>query len=119
MSSDTSCIVNIKAGQPIALVGEKKVGMASWVIAGVLMSPLLLIINAIEHNSLDYMAVFTPKNQHIYCINFTMNDNFRQFRDGRTCLAEYRAIYKSKHRDEQKEWFDDLVDSGDKRAYKE
>ncbi len=110
MGSNSSCIVNIKAGQPLALI--YKVDMGGWVAFS--------LSAAIADGNLDYVGAFTPKNQHIYCINMTINDgNFRQFRDKDTCLKEYQKMYKPKHRDYQDKWFNSLIEQGDKRAYKE
>ena len=109
MGNNSSCIVNIKAGQPLALIYE--IDMGGWVVWSVW--------NAISDGKLDYVGAFTPKNQHIYCINLTGNSNFRQFRDKDTCLNEYKKMYKSKHRDYQNKWFNGLIEKGDKRAYKE
>ena len=119
ISNNSSCIVNVRAGKPISLVSEQKMPIWLWVLGGVLLSPLILTIAAVSDGSVDNMATFTPKNQYIYCIDFTIGDNFRQFKDGRTCLKEYKAIYKPKHRKEQDEWFDELLEDGDERAYKE
>lgn len=109
MGNGSSCIVNIRAGQPLALIYQIDMGA-------------LVVFNlgaAIADGNLDYVGDFTPKNQHIYCINLTGNDNFRQFRDKDTCLKEYQKMYKPKHRKYQDKWFNDLVKKGDKRAYKE
>lgn len=119
ISNDSSCIVNIRAGKQISLVHEEKVPVWIWVLGGVLLSPLILTLAAVSDGSVDTMATFTPKNQHIYCIDFTIGDSFRQFKDGRTCLKEYKAIYKPKHRKEQDEWFDELLEASDERAYME
>lgn len=69
MGNNSSCIVNIKAGQPLALIYE--IDMGGWVVFS--------LGAAIADGKLDYVGAFTPKNQHIYCINLTGNDNFRQF----------------------------------------
>lgn len=119
ISNDSSCIIHIKAGKPISLMKENKISIWVWVLWGVLLSPLMLTAVAVYDGSVDNVAIFTPKNQYIYCIDFTIGDNFRQFKDGRTCLKEYKAIYKPKHRKEQDEWFDELLEDGDERAYKE
>lgn len=119
MSNNSSCIVNVRAGKPITLVHEEKTLVWLWVLGGVLLSPLILTIATGYDGSVETMATFTPKNQHIYCIDFTIGDSFRQFKDGHTCLKEYKAIYKPKHREEQKEWLNELIEDGDERAYKE
>lgn len=101
MKNDSSCIVSIKAGQPIALT-----------YAG-------------QEDKAEKAVLFTPRNQHIYCANieakygwWIMQFQFN-FRDKDTCLKEYKKMYKPKHRDYQKQWFDKLVEKGDKRAYRE
>ncbi len=101
IESDSSCIVNIKAGQPVALtyVGQE--------------------------NKKNKAVLFTPRNQHIYCSDIEMKWGFWigqfqfNFRDKDTCLKEYKEIYKPEHREYQDEWFNKLVKKGDKRAYKE
>ena len=100
MINGASCIVNIKAGNLVALTHR---GM---------------------ENKKNKAVLFTPRNRHIYCINISVVlgwiPQFQfDFRDAATCLAEYKAMYKPKHRDYQKKWFDGLVKKGDKRAYKE
>lgn len=99
LNNGSSCIVNIKAGQIVALTHASQE-----------------IKNAV---------LFTPKNQHIYCVNeqwkwgtWTAQSEFN-FRDKDTCLTEYQKIYKPKHREYQDKWFNKLVKKGDKRAYKE
>lgn len=125
MSNNSSCITNVRAGKPITLIQEQRATALGWVaisVVGVLTIPLGLSTiagAAVENGKLQTTATFTPKNQHIYCIDFTIGDNFRQFKDGRTCLKEYKAIYKPKHRKEQDEWFNELLEDGDERAYKE
>ena len=115
MGNNSSCIVNIKAGQPLALIYE--IDMGGWVV--------LSVWNAISDGKLDYVGAFTPKNQHIYCVNeqwkwgtWTAQSEFN-FRDKDTCLTEYQKVYKPKHRSYQDRWFNKLVEKGDKRAYKE
>ena len=101
MKNNSSCIVNIKAGKLVALT--------HWGM----------------ENKKDNAVLFRPRNKHIYCINIStvfgwLIGQFQfDFRDARTCLAEYRAMYEPEHRDYQKKWFDELVEKGDKRAYKE
>lgn len=101
MNNGSSCIVNIKAGKLVALT--------HWGM----------------ENKKNKAVLFTPRNRHIYCIDISvvmgwLIGQFQfDFRDAKTCLAEYRAMYKPEHRDYQKKWFDELVEKGDKRAYKE
>lgn len=117
LKGKSSCIVNIRAGNAIMLY--------------------LFYSRAV---------IFTPKNQHIYCINMRIRDflslvkpklneyytnlnfwnypigiiamNF-EFRDKNTCLKEYKEVYEPSHREYQDKWFNRLVKKGDKRAYKE
>lgn len=99
MNNGSSCIVNIKAGQQVALTHASQ--------------------------EIQNAVLFTPKNQHIYCINeqwksgtWTAQSEFN-FRDKDICLKEYQEVYKPKHRDYQDKWFNKLVEKGDKRAYRE
>ena len=101
MENGSSCIVNIKAGQPVALT--------YW---------------AMESKK-KKAVLWTPRNQHIYCANIEMKwgawvYQFQfNFRDKDTCLTEYQKVYKPEHREYQDKWFNKLVKKGDKRAYKE
>lgn len=117
LKGNSSCIVNIKAGNAVMLY--------------------LLYSRAV---------IFTPKNQHIYCINMQIRDflslvkpklneyytnlsfwnypismlamNF-EFKDKNTCLKEYKEAYRPEHKEKQEKWFNKLVKKGDKRAYRE
>lgn len=100
LNNGSSCIVNIKAGQLVALTYwglEKK----------------------------ENAVLFTPKNQYIYCANVEVElgiwvGQFQfNFRDKDTCINEYKKMYKPKHRKYQDKWFNKLIEKGDKRAYKE
>ena len=101
IKSNSSCIVNIKAGQPVVLT-----------YAG-------------QDDKENKAVLFTPRNQHIYCSDIEMKwgvwlGQFQfNFRDKDTCLKEYQEVYKPKHRDYQDKWFNGLIEKGDKRAYKE
>lgn len=101
MNNGSSCIVNIKAGNFVALT--------HWGM----------------ENKTESQVLFLPKNRHIYCASISIEFGWLigqmqfNFVDAETCLAEYKAVYKPKHRDYQKQWFDKLVEKGDKRAYKE
>ena len=122
IGKDSSCIVNIKAGN-----------------------------SAMLYSLYDRAVIFTPKNQHTYCINVLprnffpliepkLNEYYRnmnalnkplavamnsilamnfEFKDKNTCLKEYKEMYKPKHRKEQERWFNGLVKDGDRRAYQE
>lgn len=124
LRKDSSCIVNIKAGNSV----------------------MLYPLTAMSSTSDDRAVIFTPKNQHIYCINMLprnflsliepkLNEYYRnmnalnkpfviiamnfEFKNKNTCLKEYMEMYKPKHRQEQEKWFNGLVKDGDKRAYQE
>lgn len=108
IKNQSSCIVNIKANDVIAL---HYTGISE------------------TESPFGGNILFKPKNQHIYCINLLLSQfgsglsawwSFNlTFRDKETCLKEYKEVYKPSHREYQEKWFNRLVKKGDKRAYKE
>ena len=117
IGKNSSCIVNIKANNSIMIYSPS-----------------------------NRTFMFTPKNQHTYCINVLprnflpliepkLNEYYRnmnafnkpaviiamnfEFKDKNTCLKEYKEIYKPRHRKEQERWLNKLIKKGDKRAYQE
>ncbi len=94
LKNDSSCIVNIRAGYPI------------------------LLSNYIVGTIASQGTIFTPKNQHIYCLTIKSYTSF-VLKNKETCLKEYKKVYKPSHREYQEKWFNRLVKKGYKSAYKE
>lgn len=128
MYSSQSCIVNIKASKMVALTHWKQPNVGAAIFLGIFGG--IQHLSAIGYHSSmvhsEYDAViFTPKNQHIYCIKFNPQISlsyiaeFYIFKDKHECLEEYKAMYKSRHRKNQDRWFNKLVKNGNEKAYKE
>lgn len=116
MGNGSSCVVNVRAGAPVSLVYENETttSWCDWWLFGTAW------MKVAARGEKGIVGVFTPKNQHIYCIEMTSRWNrFRHFREGETCLEDYKEIYEPEHRKEQKEWLEGLFADGDKRAYEE
>ena len=100
IKNKSSCIVNIKANDVIAL-HYIPIGMFG------------------ENIPNGRNILFKPKNQHIYCINLLLSQfgsglsawwSFNlTFRDKDTCLKEYKEIYEPSHREYQEKWFNGLI----------
>lgn len=115
LDSNSSCIVNIRAGNALLLFNRYEPTTGTIVFAA--------LFNRLLNTSTSTRGtIFTPKNQHIYCVAieqiFRSRANFI-FKDKNTCLKEYKEMYKPEHRKEQEEWLNDLIKDGDKRAYQE
>lgn len=105
LDSNSSCIVNIKADNTVVLYNIYEPTVAMQIFAR-------------RSTSFTQGTIFTPKNQHIYCLAIESRTSFA-FKDKNVCLNEYKDIYKPKHRKEQERWLNKLIKNGDKRAYKE
>lgn len=135
LSSNSSCIVNIRAGGSVLLVNYI---VNPYAKITPFIAPLMVALslsskdfwNAYAENSQGIVSsqgtIFTPKNQHIYCANASLSAlgnswyiSTLSLRDKDTCLKEYQKMYKPKHRKYQEKWLNKLIKEGDKRAYKE
>lgn len=128
MYSNQSCIVNIKASKMVALTHWKQPNIGAAIFLGVFGG--IQSLSAIGYHSSTVHSeydgiIFTPKNQHIYCIKFNPQISlsyiaeFYIFKDKHECLEEYRAMYKPRHRKNQTRWFEKMVKKGNEKAYKE
>ena len=121
LDNDSSCIVNIKAGNPVLLFNrfDANVHLHRFIFAMNILFILHPYYPYFTHPQVFTRGtIFTPKNQHIYCLAINKGADFA-FKDKGTCLKEYKEVYSPKHRKEQDEWLNELVKDGDKRAYKE
>lgn len=123
LDNDSSCIVHIRAGKPVLLVNQYRATihlyryyLAMQIIA--IIQPYLYTYYATPPRPTTQGTIFTPKNQHIYCLAIEQYTSF-VFKNKNACLKEYKSVYSPKHRKEQDEWLNELIKKGDKRAYKE
>lgn len=123
LDNDSSCIVHIRAGKPVLLVNQYRATihlyryyLAMQIIA--IIQPYLYTYYATPPRPTTQGTIFTPKNQHIYCLAIEQYTSF-VFKNKNACLKEYKSVYSPKHRKEQDEWLNELIQDGDKRAYKE
>ncbi|MGX3011506.1 hypothetical protein ACWIUD_08110 [Helicobacter sp. 23-1044] len=122
LDNDSSCVVNIRAGDSVMLYNryDATIHAHRFIFAMNIITILLRPMYPVMFHPrvATQGTIFAPKNQHIYCLAIEQRTNF-VFKNRNTCLKEYKEVYSPKHRDEQKEWFDDLVEKGDERAYEE
>lgn len=117
LDNNSSCIVNIRAGNALLLLNRQEATTGMKVIS------FLAGSYGINLSANTQGTIFTPKNQHIYCIAFEKiwwsKETIISLRDKNTCLKEYKEMYKPKHRKGQERWLNKLIKKGDKRAYQE
>lgn len=111
LDNDSSCIVNIRAGKPVLLFNQYRPTIHTYRF-------YLIFATMYMPRPTTQGTIFTPKNQHIYCLAIESYTSF-VFKNKNACLKEYKSVYSPKHRKEQDEWLNELIKEGDKRAYKE
>lgn len=117
LDNDSSCIVNIRAGKPVLLFNQYRPTIHTYRFVFVV---AIMLGKTASPRPITQGTIFTPKNQHIYCLAIGESNNTNLvFKNKNACLKEYKSVYSPKHRKEQDEWLNELIQDGDKRAYQE
>lgn len=130
LAGSSTCVVEIKANKAMYLDSFLHISGSGWTVAGfsfllaILPGVLQVSANATSNHKshLDeaHKIIFYPKPNQIYCAELA-GSKMREliFRDKEICIENFQDIYEDDHIEKQDEYFQDLLEDSDPKAYKE